>query len=462
MPGKTLLTAGGALLALTLAALFYLQSRTPVTIQADGELRRVHTHALTVGDALHEAGVELAAGDRVQPAPAESLIPNAVIVVQRAHLVQVEADGQTLYLRTQSNDPAQILSDLNLALGPNDTVWADGARSGSERGAAAHLAVRRAVPVTLTDGGAAFAIETAARTVGEALAQRGVQLYRADVVQPALETLIAADMTISILRARPVTIRADGRVLQSRTQHTLVGDILAQAQVALVGQDYAVPAVDQPVPADGAIRVVRVREEILTEQERIAFETLYQALPDREIDTVLTLQAGVNGSRRRFIRVRYEDGVEVSRLTENEFVAQAAVPQVIGYGTNIVIRTVATPDGVLEYWRAYTMYATSYSPSRAGVPRTARNFGITASGRPLVKGLVAIDRRYIPFGTSMYVPGYGFAVAADTGGGVKGRWIDLGYDDNNYVSWHQVVTVYFLTPVPPADQITWIIPATVP
>jgi len=58
----------------------------------------------------------------------------------------------------------------------------------------------------------------------------------------------------------------------------------------------------------------------------------------------------------------------------------------------------------------------------------------------------------------MYVPGYGFAVAADTGGGVKGRWIDLGYDDDNYVGWHQNVTIYFLTPVPPESSIVWVFP----
>ena len=104
------------------------------------------------------------------------------------------------------------------------------------------------------------------------------------------------------------------------------------------------------------------------------------------------------------------------------------------------------------------MWATSYSPSRAGVSAAARNFGITASGAPLTKGLVAIDRNLIPFGTQLYVPGYGFATAADTGGGVKGKWIDLGYDDENWVGWAQYVTVYFLTPVPSPGSIVWIFP----
>jgi 3D (Asp-Asp-Asp) domain-containing protein len=104
------------------------------------------------------------------------------------------------------------------------------------------------------------------------------------------------------------------------------------------------------------------------------------------------------------------------------------------------------------------MYATSYSPSRAGTSPDAPWYGITASGQRLRKGLVAIDINYIPFGTRMYVPGYGNAEAADIGGGVRGRWIDLGYEDSNFVNWHQYVTVYFLTPVPPAGSIVWIFP----
>jgi hypothetical protein len=80
----------------------------------------------------------------------------------------------------------------------------------------------------------------------------------------------------------------------------------------------------------------------------------------------------------------------------------------------------------------------------------------------VVKGLIAVDPRYIPLGTRLYIPGYGFAVAADTGGGVKGRFVDLGYSDNDYQSWSRVITIYFLTPTPPAGSIVWLIPQSIP
>ena len=95
----------------------------------------------------------------------------------------------------------------------------------------------------------------------------------------------------------------------------------------------------------------------------------------------------------------------------------------------------------MQFW------VTSYHPGAGG--------NITASGKPVRKGLVGVDRHYIVFGTMMYVPGYGYAEAADTGR-ISGRWLDLGYSDDEYVAWHQWVTVYFLWP-PPAF-VPWTIP----
>jgi uncharacterized protein YabE (DUF348 family) len=379
-------------------------------------------------------------------------------------LIRVDADGQTIELRTSETDPAVLLNTAGVTLDPEDEVWVDGVLVSEDAPvtAPARISVQRAVTITIHEGGAAQALATTAHTVGEALWQAGFRLNRADSVQPPLNAPITDNLNIAVQLARPITIQADGATVSARIQANTVGEALAEAGVPLLGLDYAAPAADQLLPTDGLLRVVRVREEMLIEQTLIRRETVYQALPEADIDTVQTLQAGADGLQRRSVRVRYEDGLEVSRTAEAEVLAQTAQPRVIGYGTRITPRTVETADGVLEYWRAYTVYVTSYSPSRAGVAPTARNFGITASGKRLTKGMVAVDRRYIPFGTRMYIPGYGFAVAEDAGSGVRGRFIDLGYDDSNYVSWSRIVTVYFLTPVPPTSQIAWIIPATVP
>jgi uncharacterized protein YabE (DUF348 family) len=367
--------------------------------------------------------------------------------------------------------PAGLLTPLGLSLGPGDALWADGLPLPADQAAREaalpawpHLvSLHRAVAIQVVDGDAApLSLRTAARTVGEVLAAQELALYLGDVVDPPLDTPITPALVIRLDRSQPVLIQADGQSLPARTHAATVGAALADAGVALIGEDYAVPAETQLLPVDGLIRVVRVREEVLTAQTLIPYDTTYQPMPEVEIDTVYQVQAGAPGVLRTLTRVRYENGVEVSRAAEAEALVANPVPQAIGYGTQIVIRTLDTPDGPIEYWRAYTMWATSYAAKFTGRTPGTISYGRTASGKYVTKGIVAIDRGMMPFGTRMYVPGYGFGEAADTGGGVRGRWIDLGFDDHNYQSWAKVVTVYFLTPVPDPGAIRWIIPSTVP
>lgn len=75
--------------------------------------------------------------------------------------------------------------------------------------------------------------------------------------------------------------------------------------------------------------------------------------------------------------------------------------------------------------------ATAYT---AGYESTGKNpgepgYGITATGTRARRGTVAVDPEVIPFGTRMYIPGYGYGVAEDTGGAIKGNRIDLFFDD---------------------------------
>lgn len=72
------------------------------------------------------------------------------------------------------------------------------------------------------------------------------------------------------------------------------------------------------------------------------------------------------------------------------------------------------------------MEATGYSPGRRSTwPHTD---GTTALGMPAGYGIAAVDHSYIPLGTLLYVEGYGYALAADTGGAIHGNRIDLCFN----------------------------------
>lgn len=52
----------------------------------------------------------------------------------------------------------------------------------------------------------------------------------------------------------------------------------------------------------------------------------------------------------------------------------------------------------------------------------------TSTGQLLRKGIVAVDPKVIPLGTKLYIPGYGYGVAADIGNAIKGKKIDVAFD----------------------------------
>jgi 3D (Asp-Asp-Asp) domain-containing protein len=199
---------------------------------------------------------------------------------------------------------------------------------------------------------------------------------------------------------------------------------------------------------DAAIRVVRVTERFQVLQEPIPFETTWQADPDLEIDHQRVMQDGSPGVLEKRIRVHYEDSHEISRVIDAQFVRIPPTTKIFGYGTKIVLRTLDTPSGPVEYWRTIRMLATSYSAGTAGISPASSWYGRTATGMRMGYGIVAVDPRMISLHTRVYIPGYGEGVAGDTGGAIRGKRIDLGYDDDNLVLWYRWVDVYLLAPVP--------------
>ena len=276
--------------------------------------------------------------------------------------------------------------------------------------------------------------------------------------------LASLDSASGLPRAEPngcgmtsYSVEVDGQTIHTRTHRGTVGDLMAELGVALIGQDYALPNMDEQLAANTTVHVVRVLEEILTEQDPIPYDSAWQPDPDLEIDHRRVAQEGAPGVLQRRIRLRYEDGQEVSRVVEDEWVAQEPTTHIIAYGTQIVLRVLDTPDGPVEYWRTIRMLATSYTAATSGKDRSHPAYGVTAVGWDMRKGIVAVDPRLVNLFQEVYVPGYGFGVAADTGGAIKGRRIDLGYDEDNLVLWYNWIDLYLLAPPPDPSKIRYII-----
>ena len=467
-----------ATLAIRQAALFGV----PITVSVDGAEEVLRTSRTDVRGLLADLGLSLRPEDRLSPALDAPLSPGLQVTIERARRGLVSSDGRLSEVFTLKETVGGLLEDAGIAVSPQDEVLLDGqpvaldavlrqtllvhAAQGLPAGrkwdgpapAPVHLAIHRAVSITVDDGSVPYTLFTTAATVGDALLRESVTLYLGDRVQPSLGSRINPGMRVFIQRSKPVIVSADGHTVQTRTRGATVGAALMDLGIVVTGMDEVTPALHEALVDHVQVKVVRVSEVTLVESEPIPFESISVPDDNLEIDHQRLVQAGVNGEYRKRWKVRFEDGAEVSRELVDEWRAAAPVTRMMAYGRMLVPRTLDTPEGQVTYWRKIRMYATSYSPARSGTPKTAPWYGRTRIGMTLRKGLVAIDPKVIPFHTPLYIPGYGKALAADTGGGVRGKWIDLGFEDHDYESWHWWVDVYVLEPRSAPGKITWVLP----
>jgi uncharacterized protein YabE (DUF348 family) len=440
-------------LVVVLGVALFFGLRKTVTLSLDGVSRQITTYAFKVSDLLRSQSVSLSSQDQLTPSQDAWLKNRQAVTLVHAIPVQVLADGEITSIYSPARTPSDLLAQAGVTLHPNDRILSNGqpvepAQTFPLDVRSIPLQVVRSVSYTLTSDGQSRNLTSAAPTLGSALWADGITIYAADRLSPAASTPLTTGLSSSLTRARRVTIQTQFGDVTLHTASVTVGEALQAAHLAPQGLDYSTPSSVELIPSNGKIRLVRVTEQVLLEQSPIPFEKEYQPVSDLDLDSTSIIQVGEYGLSAVRVRVRFEDGQEVSRQTDSQWVARQPQPRIIGYGTNIVMHTTTVDDVTIQYWREIKMYATSYHPSEVG--------DTTASGLPLQKGVAAVDTSVIPMFTQMYVPGYGQVVAADIGGGVVGRWIDLGYSDSDYVGWHSWVTVYLLWP--PPDNIVWVLP----
>lgn len=274
-------------------------------------------------------------------------------------------------------------------------------------------------------------------TVGEALASLGIKIGPHDLVSPSPETALTSGLHVYLQHASQVNLSA-GRQLQ--TVYTLaatVGDLLAEIGVELGPLDRISPGPGQAIRDGMSVDITVVHESIESVDQALPFATIYWDDPDLLQGSEMLLQSGSGGYIHREYRVLYENGREVSR----DLVAESTVAptnEIIALGSGVPQPTPApTPapavidmeEGDLECAQTLDVYATWYTAASSG------GSGITATGTAVYKGIVAVDPNVIPLGTWMYIPGYGYGLAADTGGAIIGNMIDLGYGPYDVHDW---------------------------
>lgn len=298
--------------------------------------------------------------------------------------------------------------------------------------------------VTIADGeNSSKEVTTFKRYVDDVLESNGIALYDGDKLNVERDSRIKDNMTIEIYRAFTVGVTEMGERKEYRTTKHTVGEALAELGLNAKDTDKTTPGFYDEISANTEILLIRTSQDIVEISEEIPYECKEKINKGLASGQQKLVQEGKTGEKKVSYRIAYEDGIEVAREKISEEVVSEPVEQVkeIGPRKKIEHYQIASAgaiqtsrSGNLAYSRVITANASAYDASSCGKSASHSGYGVTATGAAAVKGVVAVDPSVIPLGTRMYIESadgsyvYGTAVAADTGSAIKGNRIDLCFN----------------------------------
>lgn len=297
------------------------------------------------------------------------------------------------------------------------------------------------VTVTVEADGRTLIVPAWRTSVAGALARAGVTLGPYDIVQPPADTPLEEGMPITVRRAVPLKVTADGETKTIHTTSPTVGEALAAAGIMTNEGNRVEPDPSTPVNADLDVRVVRVRQETVVVEQAIPFGVDRREDGSLELGLSRVVQAGRQGRKQVTLAVTYEDGEKVRSAVVDEQVVQQPVTQIVAVGTS---GTISRGGQTIRFRKALEMASTAYYPGPESTGKYSD--GYTSIGLKATYGVVAVDPRVIPLRSRLYIDGYGFAIAGDVGSAIKGNRIDLCFDTyEEAIRWgRRKVKVYIL------------------
>ncbi|MDA8195400.1 MAG: 3D domain-containing protein [Thermaerobacter sp.] len=255
-------------------------------------------------------------------------------------------------------------------------------------------------------------------TVRRVLAQAGLGINQHDRISQNLSQTIGPSPLV-VREAIPIWIQTAHRHFRGWTTHYHVQNILKSFHIKLGPLDRVTPGLHGALNWNGTLTVVR--RWLVTREISVALPYAIQYRPNPNLwkgqQTVAA--PGHDGQAVKQVQVLMQDGQPVRQTVLGQKVVNPPQNEVVLYGTRQLI---ARGGQVLQFSRVLTMVSTAYWPDPAW------SNGYTTLGMKAHYGVVAVDPRVIPLGTRLYIPGYGFAVAADTGSAIVGDRIDLCFD----------------------------------
>jgi len=283
---------------------------------------------------------------------------------------------------------------------------------------------------------------TEAETVGDFLHELGIEYSEYDSIEPPPETPIRPGLTVSWCPAKRVYLAEGGNPEEEiMCAGETVCDLLNQEALSIGALDRIRPR--PATPLEDGMRVVVNRVDVLDVTTSREIDPPLEIEPDSNLPRghMEEVCTGSPGIAEDVTRYYYLNGEQTARVDIGSRVVREPEGRVARVGVRssppLASRSGAHRD-------VMSMVATGYDPGVQSCGQYAD--GRTATGRIAGRGVCAVDPNVIPLGTELWVEGYGYALACDTGGAIDGSRIDLCFDTRSEaLRWgRRTVLVYIL------------------
>ncbi|HEY4599879.1 MAG TPA: ubiquitin-like domain-containing protein [Cerasibacillus sp.] len=372
---------------------------------------------------------------------------SVVVLYETSKVEVVFADnGKNQTIKTHANTIQDLLEEIGIIVGEHDELSHD-INATVENGM--EIAYTRAKVVKVTVDDVEKQYYTVHETVGDFLEAEGLEVSEHDDLSHQANDKIVENMTINLKKAFQVKVK-DGKKKSKHVMTTggTVKDVLAQANISFdpKSDDKINHKLNKTVTEEMTIKVTRVDIQTVEKEEVIDFKTVRKEDDTLEKGKEEVSEEGKKGILQKKIKITKENGKTVDKKIISEKVKEEPVDRVVKVGTKEPLKIVKTngskPKATLvtktntktqakpsqsdkKSGKVYYMDASAYTAQCNGCSGYTAT-GINLKANPHIK-VVAVDPSIIPLGSTVWVQGYGKAIAGDTGGSIRGHRIDLHF-----------------------------------